>query len=1096
MRLSMREPGSGSASGRLEGETAEFKSMKTKVFELSVIVLAAAASLAFMLAGCSGRHEAWYAGIHDLNGVVSSADLQPALQAALAALAGPEPAGKAVADLDLYNDLMLRIQRPATREEAGDRLYALWEGESTNFDWIELAINYDYLLHRTADLERICSRPELSDTTSAIAAFVAGRRLYGHGERGQLYRRAEAGVAGLDSLQRVWLAVKLAIVDNDGGDSLGAVRRLLEAAPLARAVAGSRLEVILWRGIAGDLSRVDRQDDALHASVLATAMARKVGYDYRVLQGRIQLAGIMHRRREVTGALTLYEECAGIAAEREYPWLVSFSLDQAAGVAAELGDYRRALALDLRNLDHGLALNDSLNVPRSMASVAHDYRVLGQLDSCRVYLERARPWVEAFPDRRNKARLPALAAQLYCQLGDFAMADSLLAVARGLSPGTGTAADEARLLLELIRNGLEMGQPDPAYRAIARLQELRGALQDRGPDQNLRADFEIATADLLARQGEFRLAAEAQARAAEAVQAGGGEGKAWELARSRGELALLREDLGTARAAFATCVELSEKSGDPDLLATSRFHLGQVLLEQGEFAAARALFAREDPDPAFGPRFRTRLSTLLFQGVSYAREGRHTEAIPCYRRALALCTPNSPSDLVARLHIELGRSLAAAGSAAKAEASLLEAKEMLRRPREEVTSELRAFNDDALRDAAEVLIGLYAAQPALLQGKALGRHTLLLAQGSLAPDARPGDLAQGPEAALRRLQGEAGSPALVFFVGRGTSFRWTISGRSCEVRRLPGRAELRQRLATVLADMEQPDRPVDAAAAAQLADTLLGSLDGIWAEGRVLRIVPDGLLSAVPWSALPLPGADPSLGRLVADQGPVVEAPRLAAFRLAAAGKPARTCTLLAIGCDGLPAGRPQDDAPPVLHRAEEEASRIAALWPDDRVVLRTGSAASWGRLAGEDLHRFGVIHIASHALVQQGLPGRSTLRLASGDAQDVLTIPAVSRLRLDAQLVYLSCCEAARRLAVSGGGVADFAGAFLEAGAHTVIASTIWVDDEAAAFLAGRFYRHWLEGMSRAEALRAARLDTRRANERWRHPCYWAFFRLMGDAS
>ena len=174
MRLSMHEPGAGSSTGPPESAAAEFKSMKTKAYNPAVLVLAAVASLGLGLTGCGGRHEAWYAGIHDLSGIVPSADLQPDLQAALVALAGPEPTGKAVADLDLYNDLMLRIQRPATQKEAGDRLYELWEREPTNFDWIELAINYDYLLHRTAALQAMCSRPELSDTTSALGAFVAG----------------------------------------------------------------------------------------------------------------------------------------------------------------------------------------------------------------------------------------------------------------------------------------------------------------------------------------------------------------------------------------------------------------------------------------------------------------------------------------------------------------------------------------------------------------------------------------------------------------------------------------------------------------------------------------------------------------------------------------------------------------------------------------------------------------------------------------------------------------------------------------------------------------------------------------------------------
>ena len=362
-------------------------SRKTQAMVLGLAALALAAGLGS--GGCGGRED-WYAGIYDLSAVTPSADLRPAIEEALAALAGPEPQGPVVADLDRYQDLMLRVQRTQTREQAGDELYALWANQPTHVLWIELAVNYNYLLRRTAALDSMCARPELSDTTSAIEAFVTGRRRYLHGDRGENYRRAEARLAELDALQQVWLTMKLAVVDFDAGDPVGAVRRLLGVIPLARATGGSRLEISLWRSVARFLYRIDRLDDALCASVLATAQARKVGYDYRALQGRVQLASIMSSRREYEGALALFEECAADATERDFPWLISSSLDKAAAVSGVLGDHRRALELDRRNLDYSLAMNDSLLAPRKMVNLAYDFRVQGQLDSCRTYLARAR----------------------------------------------------------------------------------------------------------------------------------------------------------------------------------------------------------------------------------------------------------------------------------------------------------------------------------------------------------------------------------------------------------------------------------------------------------------------------------------------------------------------------------------------------------------------------------------------------------------------------------------------------------------------------------------------------------------------------------
>jgi CHAT domain-containing protein len=75
-----------------------------------------------------------------------------------------------------------------------------------------------------------------------------------------------------------------------------------------------------------------------------------------------------------------------------------------------------------------------------------------------------------------------------------------------------------------------------------------------------------------------------------------------------------------------------------------------------------------------------------------------------------------------------------------------------------------------------------------------------------------------------------------------------------------------------------------------------------------------------------------------------------------------------------------------------------------------------------------------------------------------------------------------------------DFAGAFLRTGAEAVIASTLTVDDEASSYLAGRFYHHWLGGASKAVAMRLAQLDVRDHTDRWRHPYFWAYYRLIGN--
>lgn len=1080
-----------------------------RALALLLAALALAALALLPASGCGRRGQAPAAGDEGLSHVAVSADLAPAYQAGLAALRGPAVTTAAEPSLARYAALRARVRDAAAREAVADEIYALWEADPDDFGWLELAKQYQFLLRRGDDLARMAARPELSDTATAVGDYVQARMTYRRGSLGELYLRAEQRQDRLDPLQRTWLQRKLALVADGAGDPLGAVRRLIAALPAARAAGGTRLEAALWGDITDYLIKADRLDDALHASRLAVGLAEKVGDAYAALEQRVRRAGLFADRDEREHAVTTLLALADEAQAGGHAWPLQLALNDAAEISAGLGDYERTLAIDRRLLAVSRAAGDDVNVYRNLASVAHDQRMLGQLDSCRVNLERAVAVFERTGNEQDRFQMAALAAKYYCHVGRFDVADSLLTAAAGPADAQATAREQALILLEILPQAVEIGRPDLAYAAMARLRQLERALQDTGPDQNLRADFELASARLLAHQGEFRLAAEALVRAEAAVRTQGGPGRRLQVRLGAGELALLREDLAAAETAFADAVALAGEAGDAGALATSRFQLGHILLKQGRGAEARALFQAQDPDSSFGHPFRTRLSTMLFLGVALAREGRHAEALARFARLDAQLTPRSPADLVARLRIEQGRSLLAVGRRDDARSALEAALALLQGPGERSqVAELRAFHASARREALELLVGLRVDRGD--DGAAtLAQARRWLVAGALSADAVPVLPAPRP-----------GAPWLVFLVGEERSFAWVVAADGTAVHRLPGRAELHRLVAPVVADLARPDRPVDAAALERLAAVLLAPLQGRWAENGVLRVAPDGLLHGIPWSALPV------AGRPALEHGPVAE---VAAFWTAAAGTgelggrgdgdgraataassaaqhptAPSALTLLAVGRDDAgEAGRKAAAANsaatggeplPRLRRAEDEARRVAALWPADRRRLRTGAQADWAQLAAADLADAGVLHLATHAQVFQGLPQRSTLRLGGGPDAAPVTVTAVAGLDLRTELVFLSCCSAARRLSAAGDGVSDFAGAFQQAGARTVIASSLWVDDDAAAFLAERFYRHWLDGKSRAEALRSARLDLRAASDRWRHPAYWAFYRLIGD--
>lgn len=1003
--------------------------------------------------------------IHDLAGVPLPAELAPAVAGARVQLASPEPANDHVERLAAYEALVPRIDRPESRDAASREILERLDREPTQYLWLTLAGRNRDLLSGHLDFADLVARQVYGDSTVGPGAYVRGEYNYNRGGRGAEFLAMDLEAEDPASLNRYFLAIKQASTMARRGEGDAAVRLLLDHLPGARRVGGARLEARLWKAIASFLRRTDRLDGALHAQTVRVAVSRKVGSSYEELNGRIGLASILQQRRETAGAFAMVDACIDSARALNHPWLLSKFLNRAASYHADAGDLERALACDLECLEIAKAVDDSFNVPVTIANVAYDLRLLGRLEESRAYLDEGRRWVAAYPDPRLLAGYPMREVPYYLHVGDYATADSLMQVVMGRLPAASMAAEEAEFHLEQIDFARDLGRADLAYRAIARLEELRFALFDKMGDSNRQAEFAMATADLLAQQGEFRRAAAAVADAAAAVERGGGEGMEWKLARTQGELALRRDDPEGAREAFTHCFELALAGSEPAKLAESRFLLGTALIEAGRPEEAVRFLDPGPEDTAFGGRFRVRLSRRLFAAVARIRAGEIRAGIAGLEAVADECNRFTPPDLRVRLHLELGRALVRVGELDRAEAELGNVVRLLREADARTFSaDLRLANRRLRRDVCETLIGFLLDHPRRVRGTDAATATLALLELA--------DTGSGP--ARRDLE-----PGLWFFVGRERSFRWLRHPRGLAVSELPGEEALARLVAPVVADVGRPGRPVDEAALGRLADLLLGALATHWEAGRTLHLAPDGVLHAVPWAALPLAlpdgGTEPALTR-----GPLREVaePDAAGIPRRAGGR------LLVLGDDrALDAA----GAGVELHHAVAEARAIAAMWRRGEVTLRLGEEND--DLTARDFEDRDVIHIASHARFSEGLANRATVRFAAGVP---LTATGVARRRLAADLIYLSCCEADRPLAA--GGVGSFARACLAAGARTVVASGQRIDDEAAGELARLFYESWLAGRGKAASLRAAQLAIRAARPDWNHPYYWATYRLIGD--
>jgi CHAT domain-containing protein len=157
-----------------------------------------------------------------------------------------------------------------------------------------------------------------------------------------------------------------------------------------------------------------------------------------------------------------------------------------------------------------------------------------------------------------------------------------------------------------------------------------------------------------------------------------------------------------------------------------------------------------------------------------------------------------------------------------------------------------------------------------------------------------------------------------------------------------------------------------------------------------------------------------------------------------------------------------------------------------------TGAEAYPARFRESDPRAFTAIHFAAHASANEESPLNSAIILSPHGGKYKLYASEVADLRLNPELVTISACRSAGSKAYSGEGLIGFAWAFLEAGAHNVVAGVWNVDDAAAPLLMKEFYAEWREGRDPARALRGAKLKLMRSGGVFQKPYYWGPFEVF----
>lgn len=546
-------------------------------------------------------------------------------------------------------------------------------------------------------------------------------------------------------------------------------------------------------------------------------------------------------------------------------------------------------------------------------------------------------------------------------------------------------------------------------------------------------------------------------------------------------------------------------------LAQRRFDLATRELDTAEALVRRARIPAASP-----PLWFDRARLLL-------RTGRETDAIPLLTRYIAsLRQDDGVARWEAELYLaEIDARLGSAPSAARRLAAASDALERWRAAQSDSTLRLLAFqasaHEESDRDAtfAATIAALAArgqadaafeqverrrartlaeriVQTNALRVGPLGAQSIERVEYRATARSIAAALPDDRTALLEYVTGAGGAPTTLFVVTRS----------GVRVARLSSVDSLLPAIRRFVAAIEAADDARQGARA--LGDALLApALLLLDARIERLVIVPDGALHRVPFDALRLDG-----GRAVIEryETSIVPSSAIAALlwrrpatshaggaRVLAFGDPSfamdrggRTESTTALGRENVGTGNTFVRLP-----ASGREARIAASY-GTRSVARLRHDASAAYLRHAPVDSFAVLHLATHAVVDDRSLTRSTVVLAAADGDGGLLSPGdLGTLATGVELVILSACRSAGGVVVNGEGVQGLTGPLLAAGVRAVVATAWPVDDGETVSLIEDFYRALASGERVGAALRSAKLSALRRGAPARD---WASFSVIGD--
>lgn len=802
-----------------------------------------------------------------------------------------------------------------------------------------------------------------------------------------------------------------------------------------------------------------------------------------------------------------------------------------------LGDFRGARENYHRALETCRANGDLRCAAEAANNSGNDARQLGQFDESFLLLqEAAKDWQEL--------SLPERAGQTLSNLGiwflraaDFKQAISTYDRARTLLRNREPLA-YAKVLSNLGRCYEELGQQDKAQmyfrRAIHAETRIKGAENDltlsrmnlgrslmlEGKYFEAQPLMEMAVAEAASRPNRetraytlnnlgqllWRLnhveAAESQMKSALELHRGLGD-KRGEAAALHylGLIAHKRGNLDEARLLLAQALQLRRDYGLRDDAADSLYELAELELAAGNVTRAKSL--AEDAIPLL-EAMRSHVPGSTLRASFYARRRNLLELLV----TIAMRPDNKDATVDGLIAVELGRGRALLDLLAERRLSAPKPLELAER-QARIRMDIRLFSQRRTAGPDEEAKLKRQIEALIAEDLEVGAQ-IEASMDRQEPGARP-------LTSVNELQREVLSPQraiLEYQISEDVSHVWLVRDQQIKVFKLPPRAVIEQQVAAATSLFSRilerrRDPAVQAAfekATLRLSATLLGPFKTEDLP-RCVILVLDGDLNRVPFAALRF--SDREYMGLHHD---LVQAPS-AAFLLQG-NEPRPTPefpkSVLALYDPIFAADDPR--APSELRKRKdftnehfarlpfnEELKTIARFVPQSRYDFIGGAEANTQALQALPLEQYGVVHLSTHAIIDDDIPELSRLALSIVDRQGrpvsgFLFPYQLAELRIKGGLVVLSACDTALGKKVLGEGMTGFTSSLFSAGASQLVLTIAEVDAEASSFFLSGAYRHFLSrnGTSMEHALTLARQSFLKS-DRWSDPYYWASYVLVG---